>query len=73
MNSSLNQGPAKIYQFPKQVRSTTTDLSKRVEAPTFGGSWYHEAAIREAVGGYGAREVAAPRSAVILPLNFSRQ
>lgn len=72
MNSSPNQESAKIYQFPKQVRTATTDMGKRVDVAALGSSWYHEAAIREAVRGYGTRDV-APASAVIVPLNFSRQ
>jgi hypothetical protein len=59
MNTSLNHGSAKIYQFPVGGRSalasrgrnepnTASDLaSSRVGEVAF-GSWYHEAAIQEA-------------------------
>ena len=59
MNTSLNQGSAKIYQFPAGGRSATgghryeetktvTDLaSSRVSEAACGDSWYHEAAIQE--------------------------
>jgi hypothetical protein len=59
MNTSLNHGSAKIYQFPAGGRSavggrryeqnrTTPDLaSSRVSEVALGGSWYHEAAIQE--------------------------
>ena len=57
MNTSLNHGSAKIYQFPVGGRSalagrsneakTASDLaSSRVSEVAF-GSWYHEAAIQE--------------------------
>jgi uncharacterized protein DUF2735 len=59
MNTSLNHGSAKIYQFPAGGRAalggrryedakTVTDLaSSRVSETVYGGSWYHEAAIQE--------------------------
>ena len=59
MNASLNQGSAKIYQFPTRGRSAgggrrfeetkrATDLaSSRVSEAACGDSWYHEAAIQE--------------------------
>jgi Protein of unknown function (DUF2735) len=59
MNTSLNQGSAKIYQFPAGGRAalggrrhedtkTATDLaSSHVSETVYGGSWYHEAAIQE--------------------------
>jgi uncharacterized protein DUF2735 len=59
MNTSLNQGSAKIYQFPARGRASlggrkhdeskpTADqgLSRASEA-AFGGGWYHEAAIQD--------------------------
>jgi len=56
MNSSLNHGSAKIYQFPAGGRAalgrrqdeanSATDTS-RVNEPACSGSWYHEAAIKE--------------------------
>lgn len=69
MNTDVNQGPAKIYQFPKRA----AEPSKRVEAVAVGGSWYHEEAIRESVRGYGTRDTVVRPSAVIVPLNFPRQ
>jgi len=63
MNTSLNHGSAKIYQFPAGGRSavggrryeqnkTNTDLpSSRVSEIGFGGSWYHEVAIQESEPG----------------------
>jgi hypothetical protein len=59
MNTSLNQGSAKIYQFPAGGRAAlggrrydekvVTDLaSARVSEVAVGGAWYHEAAIQEA-------------------------
>jgi hypothetical protein len=59
MNSSLNHGSAKIYQFPPGGRSAlggrrhdetkpATDLdASRVSETVSSGSWYHEAAIQE--------------------------
>ncbi|WP_213742778.1 DUF2735 domain-containing protein [Bradyrhizobium sp. dw_411] len=59
MNTSLNHGSAKIYQFPVGGRAafggrrleetrTSTDLSpSRISEAAVGGSWYHEAAIQE--------------------------
>jgi Protein of unknown function (DUF2735) len=59
MNKSLNQGSAKIYQFPAGGRAalggrryeetnTATDLaSSHVNEAACSGSWYHEAAIQE--------------------------
>ena len=59
MNTGLNHGSAKIYQFPAGGRAalggrryeatkTATDLaSSSLGEAACGGSWYHEAAIRE--------------------------
>ena len=59
MNTSFNQGSARIYQFPVGVRSalggrrqdeikTAADLaSSRVSEAAVGGAWYHDAAIQE--------------------------
>ena len=58
MNTGLNGGSAKIYQFPVggraavggrfQRENATSDLSSlRVSEAACDGSWYHEAAIRE--------------------------
>ena len=59
MNSSLNHGSAKIYQFPTGGRSAlggrrqdetkpAADLdASRVSETVSIGSWYHEAAIQE--------------------------
>jgi hypothetical protein len=59
MNTSFNQGSARIYQFPVGGRSalggrrldeikTSTDLaSSRVGEATVGGAWYHDAAIQD--------------------------
>jgi hypothetical protein len=58
MNTSLNHGSAKIYQFPVGGRAAlgmrspdttkaSTDLAARASETVFGGAWYHEAAIQE--------------------------
>lgn len=59
MNTSLNHGSAKIYQFPAGGRSAlggrryqetrpAADLaSPRVSEIAVGGAWYHDAAIQE--------------------------
>jgi Protein of unknown function (DUF2735) len=59
MNTSLNHGSAKIYQFPVGGRSaigghrceepvSAADLGpSRVNEVAVGGAWYHEAAIQE--------------------------
>jgi hypothetical protein len=59
MNTSLNHGSAKIYQFPaggraaagwhrQQEARTASDLaSTRVNEAVCSDSWYHEAAIQE--------------------------
>lgn len=71
MNSNLNNGPAKIYQFPVKARATSASASSAGYAyATIGSSWYHEEAVRESVRGY--REVARPK-AVIVPLTFPKQ
>jgi hypothetical protein len=60
MNTSLNQGSAKIYQFPAggraalggrrygEVESTGTLGNYRLNEAACSESWYHEAAIQEA-------------------------
>ncbi len=59
MDTSLNQGSAKIYQFPAGGRSAlggrryekskaASDLaSSRADETNCSGSWYHQAAIDE--------------------------
>jgi hypothetical protein len=59
MNTSLNQGSARIYQFPAGGRSgvnarrqgetqASAELaSSRVSEVAVGGAWYHDAAIQE--------------------------
>jgi hypothetical protein len=60
MNTSLNHGSAKIYQFPAGGRSAlagrrfddakaVTELaSSRANEVAVGGAWYHDAAIQDA-------------------------
>jgi hypothetical protein len=60
MNTSLNYGSAKIFQFPaggraalggrryEQAKASTDLNSLRVSEIACGDSWYHEAAIQEA-------------------------
>ena len=59
MNTSLNHGSAKIYQFPAggraafgghrlgETRTSAEPISLRVSEVACGGNWYHEAAIQE--------------------------
>jgi len=59
MNSSLNHGSARIYQFPaggraalagrayEEAKAVTDMASPRVNETVCSGSWYHEAAIQE--------------------------
>ncbi|SDS32889.1 DUF2735 domain-containing protein [Bradyrhizobium canariense] len=59
MNTSVNHGPAKIYQFPAGGRSAlggrryegakaTDELaSSRLNEADCSDSWYHQAAIQE--------------------------
>lgn len=59
MNTNTNQVTAKIYQFPvggrraldarhqQNARSVAEINSERAFESVVGGSWYHEAAIRE--------------------------
>jgi Protein of unknown function (DUF2735) len=59
MNTSLNQGSARIYQFPVGGRSalagrrydetgSVADLGlSRASEVTIGGAWYHDEAIQE--------------------------
>ncbi len=59
MNSSLNHGSARIYQFPAggraalggrrydEAKSTVEQGSSWVNEAACSGSWYHEAAIQE--------------------------
>jgi hypothetical protein len=63
LNTNLNQGSARIYQFPVGGRSalggrrqdeikTSADLAlSRVSQTTVGGAWYHDAAIQDAKPG----------------------
>ena len=60
MNTSLNHGSARIYQFPAGGRAAlggrrygeTTPTSERASQPVYeticSGSWYHQEAIDEA-------------------------
>ena len=59
MNTSLNPGSAKIYQFPaggraalggrrhEEIKSTAEPGASRVNEVACGSGWYHEAAIQE--------------------------
>ena len=59
MNTSLNHGSAKIYQFPaggraalggrivEETKAAADPGSLRVSEVACGDSWYHEAAILE--------------------------
>jgi hypothetical protein len=59
MNTSLNHGSARIYQFPAggraalgarrqdETKSATDQGSPRLNEAACSGSWYHEAAIQE--------------------------
>jgi hypothetical protein len=71
MNSNLNHGPAKIYQFPTRARmaSASANPVAYVQA-TIGSGWYHEEAIRESTRGH---RDAVRANAVIVPLTFPRQ
>jgi hypothetical protein len=58
MSTSLNQGSARIYQFPAGGRTAlggrsygeakSASETPRVNEAMCSGSWYHEEAIREA-------------------------
>ena len=57
MSTNLNQGSARIYQFPAGGRAAlggrsyreakSVSETPRVNEATCSGSWYHEEAIRE--------------------------
>jgi len=59
MNSSLNHGPAKIYQFPAggrtalggrrygEAKPAVEQGTPRLTEVAVGGAWYHDAAIQE--------------------------
>lgn len=58
MNTSFNQGSARIYQFPVGGRSamgghrhdeikTAAELASSRVSEAASGAWYHEAAIQE--------------------------
>src|SRR3954454_11017152 len=59
MNTSLNRGSARIYQFPvggrraldgrkhEESKPAANQGVSRVSEAAFGGGWYHEAAIQE--------------------------
>ena len=59
MNTSLNYGSAKIYQFPaggraalggrryEETKTSADTGSLRASETACGDSWYHEAAIQE--------------------------
>ena len=60
MNTSLNHGSAKIYQFPaggrsalggrryEEAKASAEAAASRVSEADCSSSWYHEAAIQEA-------------------------
>jgi len=62
MSTNLNQGSAKIYQFPAGGRAAlggrrygeakTIEHTPRVNEAVCSGSWYHEEAIRESQPGF---------------------
>lgn len=63
MNTNLNQGSAKIYQFPAGGRAALggrrygetkpiDPYTPRVNEALCSGSWYHEEAIRESQPGF---------------------
>lgn len=59
MNSSLDHGSARIYQFPAggraalggrrygQAKTAVEQDTTRMTEVSVGGAWYHEAAIQE--------------------------
>ena len=59
MNSSLNHGSAKIYQFPAggraalgkaratEVKAVADPAWSNLSEAVYSGAWYHEAAIEE--------------------------
>jgi hypothetical protein len=62
MNTGLNEGSAKIYQFPAGGRAalggrrysdarTALELAAQVETSSCSDSWYHQAAIEDAKPG----------------------
>lgn len=63
MNTSLNHGSAKIYQFPtggrsalggrryEDARAVINLASSRVSEVAIGEAWYHQAAIQESEPG----------------------
>lgn len=64
MNSSLNHGSARIYQFPaggraalgarrnSEAKPAAEQSAPRMSEVTVGGAWYHEAAIQESKPGW---------------------
>jgi hypothetical protein len=60
MTGNFQRQTAKIYKFPIMARTvpgtrrepddSAFDLSNRFSDAAFGGSWYHEAAIKDAEG-----------------------
>ena len=59
MNTSLNHGSARIYQFPtggraalggrryEEAKAATDLASSRASEVAVGGAWYHDAAIQD--------------------------
>jgi Protein of unknown function (DUF2735) len=59
MNTSLNQGSARIYQFPvggraalaghrhDEIKTSADAALSRVSQVAVGGAWYHDEAIQE--------------------------
>jgi Protein of unknown function (DUF2735) len=72
MNTSLNQGSAKIYQFPAggraalggrrydEVKSASAPGNHLVNEVACSESWYHEAAIQEAKSKPASKPVLKP-------------
>lgn len=79
MNTGLNRGSAKIYQFPTNgriagdvTRREATKLAADISSPraieaALGSGWYHEAAIEE------AQRAKSVIKSVVVPMTFPRQ
>ena len=83
MNTNVNGGSAKIYQFPESGRASLNGQSGRASAAlNFGsqvvseatyGSWYHDEAIRESQQPKMVQAKKIQAKPVIVPLTFPRQ
>jgi hypothetical protein len=81
MNTNVNGGSAKIYQFPEGGRAAMSGHRSNA-APAYApqvigeatyGSWYHDEAIRESQQAKPVQAKSVQSKMSLIPLTFPRQ